>query len=290
MARATWLIVGTVPTEFAVHRGPCELVGQNLVFAEKCFKISRGTPALVAACLAACAALACPAPELLLVGDKGSGEGSRKLYQYLTSLLQSGADFSGLTFHYLYPDVDAHNRILMALENCAKRPCLVADAGFMYVAKMSGYASSYDLFTPDLGELAFLADEKAPHPFYTRGFLLAEENALEEHLKRAYAKDNAARYLIVKGRHDAIVRDGQILSRVSEPCLAAMEAIGGTGDLITGLVTALLASGLNLEKSAQAACQVARLAGLKAKVTPATAIAEFIPHLAPVLKEVLAKL
>jgi len=35
---------------------------------------------------------------------------------------------------------------------------------------MSGNAQSFDLFTPDAGELAFLADEEAPHPFYTRGF------------------------------------------------------------------------------------------------------------------------
>ena len=47
------------------------------------------------------------------------------------------------------------------------KPTLVADAGFMYVAKMSGYADAYDLFTPEAGELAILADEKAPHPFYT---------------------------------------------------------------------------------------------------------------------------
>ncbi len=31
-----------------------------------------------------------------------------------------------------------------------------------------------DLFTSDVGELAFLADEEAPHLFYTRGFILHE--------------------------------------------------------------------------------------------------------------------
>jgi ADP-dependent NAD(P)H-hydrate dehydratase / NAD(P)H-hydrate epimerase len=50
-----------------------------------------------------------------------------------------------------------------------RRPILIADAGFMYAAKMSGQAACYDFFTPDVGELAFLADEMAPHPFYTRG-------------------------------------------------------------------------------------------------------------------------
>ena len=63
----------------------------------------------------------------------------------------------------------------MALEEWKRRPIVVADAGFMYAAIMSGYAASYVLFTPDVGELAFLADEKAPHPFYTRGYILAED-------------------------------------------------------------------------------------------------------------------
>jgi ADP-dependent NAD(P)H-hydrate dehydratase / NAD(P)H-hydrate epimerase len=62
----------------------------------------------------------------------------------------------------------------------------------MYAAKMSGQAPSYDVFTPDMGELAFLADESAPHPFYTRGFILHEENRAPELIKRAYQHENAA--------------------------------------------------------------------------------------------------
>lgn len=85
---------------------------------------------------------------------------------------------------------------------------LVADAGFMYVAKMSGYADAYDLFTPDAGELAFLADEKAPHPFYTRGFLLASEDDVPELAARAYRHGNAARFLLVKGKTDHLIRGG----------------------------------------------------------------------------------
>ncbi|MFO7970579.1 MAG: sugar kinase, partial [Desulfobacterales bacterium] len=60
------------------------------------------------------------------------------------------------------------------------RPTLIADAGFMYAAKMSGLSEAYELFTPDAGELAFLADEEAPHPFYTRGFILHEENLIPD--------------------------------------------------------------------------------------------------------------
>lgn len=80
------------------------------------------------------------------------------------------------------------------------QPLLIADAGFMYAAKMSGQSEAYDLFTPDAGELAFLADEEAPHPFYTRGFILHEENHVPELIARAYAHKNAAKHLLIKGK------------------------------------------------------------------------------------------
>ena len=82
----------------------------------------------------------------------------------------------------------------MAAQALAVPPIMVADAGFMYVAKMSGYADAYDLFTPDLGELAFLADEKAPHPFYTRGFLLAREDDVPPLLQRALEHDHVVHF------------------------------------------------------------------------------------------------
>ena len=47
---------------------------------------------------------------------------------------------------------------------------LVANAGFIHAAKISVYAKKYDFFTPDAGELAFLADENAPHLTYTSFF------------------------------------------------------------------------------------------------------------------------
>ena len=53
------------------------------------------------------------------------------------------------------------------MKSLGKKPILVADAGSMYVAKAGGDAPFYDVFTPDLGETAFLADEKAMHPMYT---------------------------------------------------------------------------------------------------------------------------
>lgn len=95
------------------------------------------------------------------MGDIGLGEGSRRLYAHLSENAVN-LDTSAVTLHYLQPDVDWHNRVLFALQEMAHRPVMIAHAGFMYAAKMSGMVPEYDLFTPDVGELAFLADEKAP--------------------------------------------------------------------------------------------------------------------------------
>lgn len=182
-----WLIVGTVPdADFALT--PDAVTAQSRVDGDALLlpdgrrvPVRRGTAALAATALLACASCGFPAPGLLLAGDTGSGTGSRAAYAWLeehlpelaaapgsrTDCLAGG--LAGLTFHYLFPDLDWHNRVLMALQALEHKPLLAADAGFMYVAKMSGYADAYDLFTPDPGELAFLADEKAPHPFLYAG-------------------------------------------------------------------------------------------------------------------------
>ncbi|MFQ9867696.1 MAG: sugar kinase [Bilophila wadsworthia] len=175
------------------------------------------------------------ASTALLAGDTGTATGAGSLQQPCAS---SPVRVRGITFHYLFPDLDGHNRVIMALEEADPKPVLVADAGFMYVAKMSGYADAYDLFTPDAGELAFLADEKAPHPFYTRGFLLAADEDIPSLVERAYQYGNAARFLLIKGKVDHLVEGGRFLGDVSEPQVAALP-IGGTGDLVTGLVTGL---------------------------------------------------
>ncbi len=87
----------------------------------------------------------------------------------------------------------------------ARRPLLIADAGFMYAAKMSGQVAAYDCFTPDAGELAFPADDQAPHPFYTQGFILHQHDKIEALIDQAYRHDNAAAHLLVKGAADRVV-------------------------------------------------------------------------------------
>jgi len=230
--------------------------------------------------------LGLPVPQVLLAGDIGTGEGSRTLYRHLTENIQQVLH-QGLTFHYLLPDISWHNKILWGLEELTPIPILVADAGFMYAAKMSGYAGHYDLFTPDVGEMAFLADEVAPHPFYTRGFLLQEEERTPELVQRAYAEENAARHLLVKGKKDYVVAKGKIVAEIGSPDVPAMESIGGTGDTLTGLVTALLASGMELARACRTAALANRYLGLFADPSPAFGVADLLPFLPKALERAM---
>ena len=152
----SWLIVGTVPNEgFPLVEAPCSLKNGKLTVGGDAIAVSRGTPALLAAATVAAEVLQIAPPTALLAGDTGKGRGSEEIYRHLVKIMPS-LPYSLLVFHYLQPELDWHNRIFLALEDLSPRPTLVADAGYMYVAKMSGFASSYDLFTPDRGELAFL--------------------------------------------------------------------------------------------------------------------------------------
>jgi len=283
----SWLIAGTVPrADFPLVRGQYELRGSELLVAGQSVKVARGTPALLAAAAAAARVLGIPPLETILAGDTGKGEGSRQLYAELAAN-PPPVPIAGLTFHYLLPDIYWHNQVLWGLEALLPKPFLVADAGFMYAAKMSGFAASYDLFTPDVGEMAFLADERAPHPFYTRGFLLQDEERVPEQIARAYAEENAARHLLVKGRKDYVVAAGQIVAEISVPNVPAMEPIGGTGDTLTGLVTALLAAGMQPVPACQVAARANRYLGFYAEPTPAHGVADLLPFLPRALEQAL---
>jgi hypothetical protein len=283
-------VAGTVPSDdFPLVGGIVSLKAERLCIDTLSIEVNRGTPALLAAAVKACEALGLPAPFAYLVGDTGSGKGSHRLYAHLTETLP-GASFSTITFHYMQPIVHRHPRLLEVLQNLNPRPCLIADAGYMYMAKMSGEASAYDLFTPDVGELAFLADEEAPHPFYTRGFILHEDNRVTDLIRRAYLHRNAARYLLVKGKADYLADETGILETVDSPVEEALEAIGGTGDTLTGLVSVFVAAGFGIRRAAVAAMRVNRLAGSYARPTPATRISEIIAHIPRACRELSAEI
>lgn len=276
-----WLICGTLPmAEFPVVHGMWTFTGESLRHEDMVVPVQRGTTALLAAAALTCECLGCPPPDSLLVGDAGTGTGSRALYAYLAGILPHSR-VQGITFHYLFPDIDGHNRVLLATQAMAEKPLLVADAGYMYVAKMSGYAEEYNLFTPDAGELAFLADEKAPHPFYTRGFLLAGGQNVADisaHIQRAYAHNDSAEWLLIKGEADHLAHHGRIVSTIKSPVVPNMEPIGGTGDLVTGMVTGLLACGFSMKEACLRAAYANRQIGLLAQPTPATQVYELLDY------------
>lgn len=288
-------IAGTVPIQdFPLLAGEVFLEGDHICIQGKRVAVNRGTPALLAAAIKACEVLDQGVPYGYLVGDIGLGDGSRRLYKCLTGDLRQidsrskpGNVFKAITFHYLQPDVDWHNQVLFAIKEMIKKPILIADAGFMYAAKMSGKAVEYDLFTPDIGELAFLADEEAPHPFYTRGFILHEEDRIPELIDRAYKYNNAACCLLVKGKQDFVADRQGIQATIDSPVEEAMEAIGGTGDTLTGIITALVGSGMEVMKAATIAARVSRLAGYYARPNPATQVMEIIRQIPKALEKIL---
>jgi hypothetical protein len=280
-------IVGTVPDlQLPLVHGKARLIDDHIEVDGRRISVNRCTPALVAAALKASECVRCPGIYAFLVGDIGKGGGSRNLYEFLARHLHE-FDFNVLTFHYLQPDVDWHNKVLFAVESMQKRPILIADAGFMYAAKMSGQAESYDFFTPDVGELAFLADELAPHPFYTRGFILHHNDDVPGLIRQAYQHQNAAKYLLVKGESDYIAYNKQVTEKVDYPSFEAMEAIGGTGDTLTGLLSVLCGADYKPAEAALLAARVNRWAGYYVNPTPATQVAELIEKIPQALSKLL---
>ncbi|MBM4140964.1 MAG: sugar kinase [Nitrospira sp.] len=282
-------LIGTVPRvdskiihgEVLFRNGYVSIGSENL-------PIHRGFPAMIAAAAMVCMESGFPPPLAFTSGDIGLGDGSRRLYKYLKDRL-TDLPAKALTFHYLMPDINWHNQIFWAIEERLEKPILIADAGFMYVAKMSGYAPSYDLFTPDIGELAFLADDMAPHPFYTRGFICHDENNVPSLISRAYQGRNASKVMIVKGEKDYICNEGEIMAIIEEPFIEPLEAIGGTGDTLTGIVSALVHGGYAIEEAAIMAARINRLAGELAKPTPGTQVSEIMRYIPRALSMALEK-
>lgn len=282
-------IVGTIPdADFPLATGEVTLKGGHIYVEGRPAPVNRGTPALMAAAIKCLDVLGLPMPYGYLAGDIGLGDGSRRLYEHLVEHLPQ-SDFQVITFHYLQPDVDWHNKVLFAIGKIRKRPKLIADAGFMYAAKMSGLAEEYDLFTPDAGELAFLADEEAPHPFYTRGFILHEDQNIPELIRRAYAHRNAARRLLVKGRIDYVAGPQGMIAAIDTPSEEALEPIGGTGDTLTGILSALICGGFDIDRAALLAARANRIAGRLAAPTPMTQVAEIIARIPEAVSQALEK-
>lgn len=82
-------------------------------------------------------------------------------------------------------------------------------------------------------------------------------------------------------------RDG-VLETICEPDVEAMEPIGGTGDTLTGLVSALLAAGFPMLKVCALAARINRMMGLLANPTPASSVSDLLDYLPKAMEEVLS--
>jgi NAD(P)H-hydrate repair Nnr-like enzyme with NAD(P)H-hydrate dehydratase domain len=250
---------------------------------------TQGTGAMVSAALATTDYLKLESPHVLLVGDIGQGKGSRQMYEYIIDRV---AELSPevLALHYCLPDMSLTRRLCEAVEKCKKRPFMIADAASMYAAKAAGLAGVFDVFTPDSTEMAFLADTEATHPAYIARHLFdtdIEQTPILVDIARKH--DNLPKLLLVKGATDYVVDEGDILATITEPNVPELEAIGGTGDTITGLLAAFVYTGLEPRDAAVIAARTNRMAGKFARATPATRVKQIVDQFPAVFKEYLCQ-
>ena len=284
------LIAGTIPIEaLPLTIGEIKAEGNLLNINGHRIPVTQGTGAMISAALATTNYLKLEPPRALVAGDIGQGKGSRDIYQYLIGHI---AELSPavLALHYCVPDMALTRQLCQALKGCAKRPALIADAASMYSAKAAGLAEEFDIFTPDATEMAFLSDPDATHPAYIRKHLFdTDVTRTPKLVSAAYRQKNAARLLMVKGKIDYVVRNGEIIDTVTEPDVPELEAIGGTGDTITGMIAALVYAELEPHQAAIIAARANRMAGKMAQVTPATKIKQVVDRLPLVFKEYLCQ-
>ena len=285
------VLVGTIPIDdMPLTHGKCRYTGDSLQIGEYTLQgeyVTLGTAAMISAAAATCQAVGTDEPHAVVVGDTGMGEGNQKLFQYLTrNIAEIKPDV--LTLHYILPTRDLFINFINEVYKMEKRPFLIADAGALLNAKAVNIARKFDLFTPDPGELSFLADKEAAHPAYVQHFIFnVDQTEVPELSQQAYQNGDAPKYMIVKAPIDHIVVEGKVVAVINEPNVTALEPIGGTGDTITGEVSALISSGMDVVEACTNASRINRVAGRMANPTPATTIAQFIPHIGDAVREVL---
>ncbi len=284
------LIAGTVPVKnLPLTMSKVKAEGEFLAIDGYHIPCTQGTGAMISAALATTDYLNLEPPHVLVAGDTGKGTGSREIYQYL---IQHITELSPqvLALHYCLPDMALTRKLCEAVRRCAKKPIMIADAASMYAAKAAGLAGEFDVFTPDATEMAFLADPDATHPAYIARHLFDTDVTQTPRLAAtAYQNKSAAKLLLVKGAIDYVIRDGEILATITEPNVPELEAIGGTGDTITGLVSALAYTELELHEAAIIAARANRMAGKLAQATPATTVKQIVAQFPSVFKEYLCQ-
>jgi NAD(P)H-hydrate repair Nnr-like enzyme with NAD(P)H-hydrate dehydratase domain len=284
------LIAGTVPLEeVPLIKGAVHSTGDHILVEGCHIPCTQGTGVMLSAALAATNYLKLEAPYAILAGDIGEGEGSRAIYEYL---IQNISELSPdvLALHYWLPNMSLTRQLCGAVDACRNRPLLIADAASMYSAKAAKVASSFDIFTPDATEIAFLADPYATHPAYINRHLFnADITRTPSLVEDAYKHKGAAKLLLVKGAIDYIADESGVIATVDKPDIPALEAVGGTGDTITGLVAAFVYAGLKPHEAAIFAARSNRVAGEYAGVTPATKSKKIVNRFHDVFKDHLCQ-
>jgi len=284
------LIAGTVPIkDMPLIYGEVRMKDDLLYIDGRRIPCMQGTGAMVSAAVATITYMGLDTPCALLAGDIGTGKGSRDIYRYLIDhIAEISPDV--LALHYWLPVMTLTRQLCAAIDKCAKKPFMIADAGSMYSAKAAGLAEKFDIFTPDATEIAFLADPEATHPAYIARHLFETDISNIPDLAQAACENRGtASLLLVKGSTDYVIEGGEVIATITEPDVPALEAIGDTGDTITGLVSALVYVGLEPPEAAIVAARVNRMAGQYAQVTPATKVSEVIARFPSVFEDYLCQ-
>ncbi|MCL1885725.1 MAG: sugar kinase [Dehalococcoidia bacterium] len=287
------LLVGTVPIEnLPLTYGPVHYQPDKLTIGDYTLEgqyVTLGTAAMISAASATCQAIGADEPYALVMGDTGMGDGTMKILKFLTDELANLAP-RVVTLHYILPTRELFMNFVNTARKMENGPFLIADAGALLNAKAVKLASKFDLFTPDPGELSFLADPDAAHPAYVQHFIFnVDQTEVPRLSKDAYDHGDAPRYMVVKAPIDHVIEEGKAVATINEPNVPTMEPIGGTGDTITGEVSALISSGMDVVDACITACKINRTAGELARPAPDTTIAQFIPHIGEAVKKVLGK-
>lgn len=276
------VLVGTVPHETGLVIGAARVDVGHLCVGDESLPVERGTAAMAASCAQVCLFYGLPLPVCVFGGDTGDGRGNELMFSEVNNHLDR-YNPDVVVLHYLFPKIAHARPFVDRVNSLAKRPQLIADAGGMYLMKATKQSKLFDVFTPDQGELLFLADEFASHPLYVRSEMAAASGNTDSLVVEAYRHRNAAHTLVVKGAVDRVYRDGVKVGECREPMIPAMEAIGGTGDTITGMLCALRSMGhLDAERKA---LTLNRIIGKRINCTPATQIGEFVRAIPLALEE-----
>jgi NAD(P)H-hydrate repair Nnr-like enzyme with NAD(P)H-hydrate dehydratase domain len=118
---------------------------------------------------------------------------------------------------------------------------------------------------------------------YVRREILEGEHSVEKLYLRAHAARNTAPLTVIKGSTDRVFENGRKIFELSAPLIPAMEAVGGTGDTVTGMLTAFMAAGD--PRAVEKSLVLNRLIGQAVRCTPATQIAEFIDAIPQALEK-----